>query len=390
MKKTPLEYGKQACDAIMHRFTPQELPPEGSFFYHQGVFLSGMQNIYKLCGEEKYFQYVKDYVDSVIGPKGEVIGFCHELTTPQTPDLARRALTMLDHKQPSILLYDLLDRTGDSKYERAIKTIAESMYFWPVNQYGGYWHMMTQHNQMWLDGAYMAGPLSVMYAQRYGDDVLRDRAIKQIFLMNDYLKDEKTGLYFHGWDPSPVKEPWADPETGLSANIWGRAVGWYIVAILDMLDYIPAEHSDVPRMKAIAEDLLQALADYQDPKTGMWFEVVDKIDRPDNWVESSCTSLFIYAYAKAIREGILSEEYAALTEKAYRGLEATLYYDEDGYLVIDNICIGTCIDPGTYEHYIGRQIIKNDLHGGGAFTLMCAEMERFYEYRLKKDKLNEK
>ena len=198
---------------------------------------------------------------------------------------------MLDHKQPSILLYDLLDRTGDSKYERAIKTIAESMYFWPVNQYGGYWHMMTQHNQMWLDGAYMAGPLSVMYAQRYGDDVLRDRAIKQIFLMNDYLKDEKTGLYFHGWDPSPVKEPWADPETGLSANIWGRAVGWYIVAILDMLDYIPAEHSDVPRMKAIAEDLLQALADYQDPKTGMWFEVVDKIDRPDNWVESSCTSL---------------------------------------------------------------------------------------------------
>lgn len=108
------------------------------------------------------------------------------------------ALTMLDHKQPSILFYNLYDETGDEKYLRVIKTIGESMYFWPVNQYGGYWHMMTQHHQMWLDGAYMAGPLSVMYADRFGGEVLRDRAINQIFIMDDHMKDEKTGLYYHG------------------------------------------------------------------------------------------------------------------------------------------------------------------------------------------------
>ena len=375
--KTPLEYGKLACDAFIHKYEPEMLPPVGSLFYHQGVCLSGMQRIYLLTGDKKYFNYIKDYVDSVIGPNGELIGFEHELNTPETADLARRALQMLDHKQPIILFYNLYDETGDEKYMRAIKTVGESMHYWPVNQYGGYWHMMTQHNQMWLDGAYMAGPLSVMHAQRFGDAVLRERAINQVFLMDDFMKDEKTGLYYHGWDDSK-QEAWADPETGLSSQFWGRAVGWYTVAILDILDYIPADHPAVPRLKQIEADLLRALAKFQDKKTGMWFEVLDQIDREDNWVESSCTNLFIYSYAKAIRTGIVSkEEFGDVVEKAYEGSINSTYMDEEGYLVIDKVCIGTCIDEGTYEHYINRLQIKNDLHGGGAFILMCAEMEKY-------------
>ena len=173
-KKTPLDYGKLACDAFMHKYLPAALPPAGTLFYHQGVLLAGMQNVYLLSGEKRYFDYIKAYVDSVIGPNGALFGFQHELNTEQTPELAKMALTMLDHKQPSILFYNLYDETGDEKYLRVIKTIGESMYFWPVNQYGGYWHMMTQHHQMWLDGAYMAGPLSVMYADRFGGEVLRD------------------------------------------------------------------------------------------------------------------------------------------------------------------------------------------------------------------------
>lgn len=379
--KTPLDYGKLGCEALIHQYEAEKLPPEGAMFYHQGVFLSGMQQVYLLSGEKKYFDYIKKYIDSVIGPNGEIAGICHETTKwTQNPTwgegIAMQSLTMLDSKQPVILLYNLYDETGDEKYLNAIKTISESMYYWPVNNYGGYWHMMHQHHQMWMDGAYMAGPLSVMYSARFGDERLRERAIKQIFIMQEHLRDEKTGLYFHGWDPSK-EMGWADPETGLSEQIWGRAVGWYAVAILDMLDYIPADHPAVERLKEIEVDLLKSLAKYQDPETGMWFEVTDKPGCEGNWVESSCTNLFIYSYAKAIRTGVIGKEYAEVLEKAYKGIEDILYFDDEGYLVIDKVCVGTCIDEGTYEHYINRAQIKNDLHGAGAFILMCAEMERY-------------
>lgn len=376
-RRTPLEYGELACDSLMHMYEPEKLPPEDALFYHQGVFLSGMQNIYMLNGNKKYFNYVKDYVDHVIGSNGEILGHCYENFNETTPNLVVRATTMLDCKQPVILCYNLYDETGDEKYKNAIEEISKSMYFWPVNKYGGYWHMMTQHNQMWMDGAYMAGPLSVMYSARFGDTTLRERAIKQIFLMNDFMRDEKTGLYFHGWDASK-EEAWADKKTGLSSQIWGRAVGWYAVAILDILDYIPKDHPAVPRLVEIELDLLRSLVKYQDKKTGMWFEVTDKPEREDNWVESSSTNLFLYSYAKAMRMGYAEKsEFEEVLEKGYKGIEDSLYFDDEGYLVIDYVCVGTCIDEGTYEHYINRQQIKNDLHGAGAFILMCAEMQRY-------------
>lgn len=378
MNKSPLKYGIETCDALIKRYKAQDLPPKGVLFYHQGVALSGMQQIYLLTGDKKYFNYIKEYIDSVIGENGELFGFTHEMNTSSTPSLAKSALTMLDHKQPSILLYNLYDETGNEKYMNAIKTIAQSMYYWPVNQYGGYWHMMTQPYQMWMDGAYMAGPLSVMYADRFGDEILRERAIKQILIMDEYIKDKKTGLYYHGWDDSK-KECWSDPKTGLSGQFWGRAIGWYAVAILDMLDYIPEDHPTVCKLKQIEADLLKSLARYQDKKTGLWFNVLDKGDCPDNWVESSCTNLFIYSYAKALRKGIIGKEYEKVLNKAYEGIENILYYDEDGNIVIDNVCEGCCIDEGTYEHYITRPRVKNDLHGIGAFLLMCSEMHRFLE-----------
>ena len=377
MENNALKYAAQACETIMEKYAPRELPPKECFFYHQGVFLSGMERLYELTGSKKYFNYIKDYVDHVLGPNGEVYGICHELGLREGSRFAGKELTMLDCKQPVILLYKLFDETGDEKYMNAIKTISESMYFWPVNEYGGYWHMMNQHNQMWMDGAYMCGPLSVKYAKRFGATVLRERAINQIFIMNDHIKDPKSGLYFHGWDPTK-KARWADKVTGLSENIWGRAVGWYAVAILDIMDDIPQDHPAVERLKQIESDLLEALVKYQDPETGMWYEVLDKPGEEGNWVESSCTNLFIYSYAKAIRQGIISKEkYAPVLKKAYEGSINALYYDEEGHLVVDYVCIGTCIDEGTYEHYINRSCTQNDLHGMGAFVLMCTEMEKY-------------
>ena len=377
MNITPLGYAELACKMMMSKYEAKNLPPKGAFFYHQGVFLSGMQNVYYLTGDGKYFDYIKEYVDSVIGENGELFGICHEKTPKNSSWFVNSSIQLLDCKQPSILLYNLYDETGEEKYLNAIKTIAQSMYFWPVNSEMGYWHMMTQHNQMWLDGAYMAAPLSVMYAERFGDDVLRERAIQQIFIMHRHMYDSKTGLYYHGWDESKA-EVWADKETGLSTQFWARAIGWYAVAILDILDYISPNHPAVQSLKKIEADLLEALAKYQDEESGMWYQVVDKTDRADNWIESSGSCLFAYAYAKAIRKGIISKkQFENILEKAYSGIINSLYYDQDGEIVIDNVCVGTCIETGTYEHYVSRDKIKNDLHGVGAFLLMCAEMERY-------------
>lgn len=382
---TPLQYGELALRAIMNKYTPDKLPPEKALFYHQGVFLSGMQNVYFLTKNKEYFNYIKEYVDCTIGENGELYGVCHEKTNWKKPeswaeDINLLAMTMLDNKQPSILFYNLYDETGNEKYLNAAKTIGESMYFWPVNCYGGYWHMMTQPHQMWLDGAYMAGPLSVMYSDRFGDNTLAERAVNQILLMHKYMWDERTGLYYHGWDESKAM-PWADKETGLSSQFWGRALGWYAVAILDILDYVPKGHPKRDELCKIEKDLLDSLIKFQDNKTGLWYQVVDRIDDDANWVESSGTCLFIYSYAKAIRMGVIEgEEYVNVLKKAYDGIVDRLYYDEDGNLIIDNICIGTCIDSGTYEHYISRAKINNDLHGSGAFVLMCAEMEKFLRF----------
>ena len=379
-KITPIEYGRLACDSIMNMYEPCSLPPKGVLFYHQGVFLSGMQRVYQITGEKKYFDYIKEYADSVLGKNGELIGFVHELNMPETPALAKQALQMLDHKQATTILYDIFDETGDEKYIKPVIESAKSMHYWPVNNYGGYWHMMTQPNQMWLDGAYMAGPLSVMYAKRFGDTVLRDRAVNQVIIMDKFMKDKKTGLYFHGWDDSENKMPWADKKTGLSQVIWGRAVGWYAVAILDILEYIPKDHPKANELKRIEKELLTALEKYQDKKTGMWFEVLDKIYEPNNWTESSCTNLFIYSYAKAIRMGIIEKShFEDVLIKAYEGSINSLTYDENGNLQINDVCSGTCIEEGTYEYYINRPKVTNDLHGAGAFILMCSEMQKLLD-----------
>jgi len=377
--KKPIEYAKEMCDAIMHMYEPQDLPPKGAFFYHQGVFLSGMQQVYKYTGDKKYFNYIKGYVDSVIDENGEIVGYEQESVTPEDTWFIQSALALLDSKQPVILLYDLYDETKDFRYKKAIKTVADSMHFWPWNPYGGYWHMMLQPNQMWLDGAYMAGALSCKYDKYYGDELLRERAIKQVLLMNRFMKDEKSGLYFHGWDQSK-EEKWADKETGLSSEIWGRAVGWYTVAILDIINFIPENHPKAESLKQIERNLLKSLVKFQDKKTGLWFEVLDKPEREDNWVETSCSCLFIYSYARAMNMGIISkEDFSEVMERGYNGIADGLTYDNDGCIILDNVCIGTCIDEGTYEYYVQRPVTKNDLHGSGAFVLMCEEVQRYFD-----------
>lgn len=354
---TPLQWAEKACEALMAKFEAHLLPPD-RFHYHQGVFLSGMQKVWELTGKSEYLDYIKQWVDSQILPDGSVKKFNAD---------------ELDDIQPGVLLFTLYEQTGDDRYHKALHTLVPLLKNWPTNPSGGFWHKGRYPNQMWLDGLYMGGPIAVQYGQTFGQPEYFDMIAFQALLMGEHTRDPKTGLLFHGWDETK-EAVWADPETGLAPEFWGRAIGWYPVALLEIFEYMPDDHKDKEKLAGIVRELLIALTRYQDEKTGLWYQVVDKGDLPDNWTENSCTALFVHAIAKAVRFGYLDAKYLDNAWRGYNGVIDTLTFDDNGHVIIGDICIGTGI--GDYAHYIARPTSENDLHGAGAFILMCAEMSR--------------
>lgn len=356
--KTALEYSKQACDTMIRKFKVEELPPVNRFFYHQGVFLSGMSKVYEMCGEKKYYAYIKAWVDYFLRNEEKK----HEFT-----DLC------LDDLQAGILLYLLYDKTGDACYKTALDDIMEILRNWKCNPLGGFWHHGAWgQDQMWLDSLYMGGPIQAEYAARYHEPELFDVLVNQAVLMKDNMQDN-TGLLRHAWDYRREMQ-WCDPVTGLSGEVWGRAQGWYVVAILDILEFMPASYPGRSKLIEIEREIMEAVAKYQDEKSGMWYQVVNMGNMENNWLETSCTALFAYAMAKGVRLNVLDKKYLDIAQKAYQGIleNAVTFEGED--LLLQKVCVGTCV--GTYDFYINRRTVVNDLHGMGVFLLMCAEFAR--------------
>ena len=353
----PLEYAKRCCETVMRRYRAEDLPPKGHFHYHQGVFLSGMYQTWQLCKEERYFNYIKDWVDSCMDEQGTILDY---------------ARWHLDDIQPGILLFPLWEQTKEVKYKNALDERIAIIDEFPRNGSGGFWHMEELAEQMWLDGLYMAGPVCAEYAYRFGKPEYLDLAIDQALLMQEKTKDKTTGLWYHAWDYSGKAE-WANPLTGCSGEFWGRSIGWVPVAVLNELDFIPDTHPDYQSMCELVRDLLVSLCRYQ-TGSGLWYQVVNKPDQPGNWPEISCSSLYTAALYKAVRKGILEPDYL---DYAQKGLDAVLNsLTADGEdIIIGGVCIGTGV--GTYQHYCERPVAENDLHGVGAFLIMCTEAYAF-------------
>ena len=350
-----VEYAQMGCDTMMKKFRPEDLPPKDRFHYHQGVFLSGVQETWHLTGDKKYYEYYKAWVDHEVRPDGTIIQW--------DPG-------QLDDIQPGILLFELYEKTGDEKYKIALDTLLPTIYNFPKNPEGGFWHKDRYPNQMWLDGLYMAGPISVEYAAKFHHPEYFDLSTQQAIMMEKKTRDDKTGLWYHAWDYSK-QAPWADPVTGKSPEFWGRSMGWVPVALLDELVYLPEDHKDRPEIIRMIVDLLTALVPYQDEKTGLWYQVVNKGGEEGNWVESSCTCLYSAAIARAIRMGLMDPKYMDTAIKGYHGIIDRLRYNENG-VIIDNICVGTGV--GDYAHYCARPTSENDLHGMGAYLILCTDI----------------
>lgn len=352
-----IDYARAACDTIMEVCAAPDLPPKGRFHYQQGVFLTGMEAVYLATGEEKYYNYIKDWVDSNV-ISDATIRFHYR--------------DKMDDLQPARLLFLLHDRTREAHYRTVLDRFADYFRRWDFTPEGGFWHMHNKPEQMWLDGLYMAGSLLMPYGARYGQTDLFDLMHTQVELMFRYLRDERTGLLYHACDFSR-RMPWADSETGCSPEFWGRAIGWVGLSLVDMLDFLPAGDSRREIWITALTGLLKAVAGYQHPVNGLWYQVVDKGNVCGNWTETSCSALFTYAVAKAVRRGYLGPEYQSCADRGYEGVIRALRM-RAGRLYLPCICIGTGV--GDYDHYINRPREINDMHGMGAFVLMCCEYQK--------------
>lgn len=354
-KITALEYACMACDTIMSKFAPEDLPPKGVFHYHQGVFLTGVEKISLYKNKKKYKDYIRNWVDSIIECDGNINTYDN---------------TRLDDIQPSVLLFNLYKDTKKDKYIIALNNFIQLVEYWYKTDEGGFWHKKCHPNQMWLDGIYMVCPFISMYALHMDRIELFDIARLQINLMYQHMYDKNSGLMYHAYDHTK-KEIWSDMETGCSPCFWGRAIGWYLAGIIDMLDYIPDTYNGKKEIIDILNNLLSSLVKYQNKTTGLWYQIVNRVDDKDNWLELSSSSLFVYSLLKAIRKGYISNKYKYAAEAGYNGVVKSIRIKDDNTIILPQICVGTGV--GDYEFYINRPVTENDLHGVGGFLHMCSE-----------------
>jgi unsaturated rhamnogalacturonyl hydrolase len=348
--ETPLLMAEQACQVLMNTFRPEELPPENWFHYHQGVFLYGMYRVWEATGKEEYFNYIQAYFDHLIDEEGNVV-FERD---------------QLDSTMAGILLFPLYEKTKNPKYMIAAKRLRSALDTINRTSENGFWHKEKYPYQMWLDGLFMGGPFMLMYSKHFQEEELVQHVLLQEKLMRKHMTDPKTGLLFHAWDEKRV-QPWADPETGCSPDFWGRSVGWYGAALIDLLEILGEKKRGQEDWIGSLQNFIPAIVKFQDEQSGLWYNVVDKGDRPDNWLESSCSALFLYFIAKAVKHGIVDDSYREVCDKAYAGLLKHMVETDDSSFTLKGIVIGT--SAGTYDYYVSRPTSENDLHGMGAFIL---------------------
>ena len=336
--------------------------------YTQTLVGRAMVEAYKETGNEAYLNYVSEYADNFIQPDGTI-------RTYKMRDYN------IDRVQGGNMLYVLNEVRPRAAYPMAIDTLRKQLASQPRTSERGFWHKKIYPHQMWLDGLYMAEPFYARYAAENDLPDIFDDVANQFLTVDKHTLDPKTGLNYHGWDESREQQ-WADKQTGCSPNFWGRSIGWYVMALCDALDYIPDNHPKRQQLIGILNRVMESLMKYQDKKTKMWYQVIDKPNGEGNYTESSASIMFIYAMAKGARCGYLPQEYLKKAREAFSGfcLNAT-ENNSDGTVSITRCCAvaglgGKPYRSGTYEYYVGERVRDDDPKAVGSFILTALELAK--------------
>jgi unsaturated rhamnogalacturonyl hydrolase len=341
--------------------------PEPKWDYKIGMILTAYEKLYHQTKNPKYLNYIKGYADNLIDDSGSFKNF-----NPQDHNI--------DFINAGKILFNLYNTTKEQKYLTALQTLRKNFDDYPRTQSGGFWHKKIYPNQMWLDGLYMGQPFYARYTAEFeGGDKLNDVA-KQFELLHDHAFDKKTGLYFHAWDESK-QMPWADKVTGTAPHVWLRALGWYAMALVDVLDYFPKDHPKQKELVRYLDELATAVSKYQD-KSGLWYQVPNLSNREGNYLEASGSSMLVYALAKGVHKGYLPAKFEKVANKGFNGLITKLIkVDTDGEIHITQVCKsaglgGNPYRDGSFEYYMSEKVVVDNSHGLGAFLLAAIELDK--------------
>jgi unsaturated rhamnogalacturonyl hydrolase len=365
MAKVLLPTAVKLCNTIMKDFPGMIIK---KWQYDAGLCLLGFDAVYKLTGDKRYNEYIHTFYDYFIHDDGTI-----ETYDPQVRNI--------DHINCGKNLFLLLEETGDEKYAKAIELLASQLEIQPKTPSGAYWHKNIYPNQVWLDGIFMGEPFSARYAKEFNHPEKYDEILTQFVVAEKSTYEPRCGLYAHACDESKQMF-WADKNTGRSLNVWGRSVGWFCMAMVDTLDFIPEERNDIRRtLIEMFNKVIGNVVKYQD-KDGVWLQVLD-CSRSDNYQEATCTCQFAYAINKAINKGYIDKEtYKPYLEKAIDGIKNVFIREDDENVYIGNCCSVAGLGPdksphrnGTLDYYFSEPIRDNDFKGVGPFLLLATEYE---------------
>lgn len=365
-----LKWSERMALSIMKRF-PKASDVDNhkklKWNYKHGLLSLSFEKLYQKTGKEKYFLYEKGYADDLIDSTGTILGYKMEKYN-------------IDNINAGKILFFLYEKTKDERYLTAINTLRKQLETHPRTNSGGLWHKKIYPYQMWLDGLYMGQPFYARYISEFEDGKNFDDVAHQFEVSYKQTFDKKTGLLLHAWDESK-QMGWADKKTGKSPNFWSRSLGWYVMALVDVLDYFPENHPKRKDLIRYLNDLSAALVKVQD-SSGIWYQVTDQGNREGNYLESSGTAMFAYAFAKGVNKGYLPKSFKDVANKAFDGLTRELVkVDEDGEIHLTQTCKGAGLGgnpyrDGSFEYYITEAKRVNNLHGTGPFILAALELNR--------------
>lgn len=339
-----------------------------SWNYIDGCMLTALLAMTEITGDDRYAAFVEQVGDSFVREDGTVDTF----------EADKHAL---DDYNEGRILFPLYARTENEKYRKAAEYLYRSLKEQPRTEEGNFWHKLIYPNQVWLDGTYMALPFLAMYENTFGKGDIGD-IMQQLRTVRKRMRDPKTGLYYHGYDASR-KAFWADPETGLSKNFWLRAIGWYSLALTDLIEILPKGMEERTELADTLRELLEAISHYADPETGMYLQVVDQKGREGNYPETSGSAMIACAMLKGARLGVLDEGFRELGKKTFEGIQNRFLKIRDGMVGLENICLVAGLGPennrrrdGSYEYYISEPVVSDDAKGAAPFVLCYTEIRR--------------
>ena len=335
--------------------------------YIDGCMITSLLQMSEITGEERYFAFAESFIDYYVADDGAILGY----------DIEKYNLDDLNEGR---VLFELYRRTGKEKYRLAIERQKAQLDNQPRTCTGNFWHKLIYPNQIWLDGIYMAQVFSTLYSKEYGGKDYSDM-LKQIENVNKYMQDSSTGLYYHGLDCSKTIF-WANKETGLSSNFWLRSIGWFTVALIDIIEIID-DMAARERLCRIFSELIKSITAFRD-ESGLYWQVVDMPKKEGNYLETSGSSMIAYAMLKGARLGVIDSSYGPLGKETFDGIcERYLKVSDSGELNLGGICLVAGLGPenntrrdGSYEYYISEPVVENDAKGVAPFVLCYTEILR--------------